>query len=434
MKKNVLKNNKGITLLALVVTIVVLIILAGVAIRTINGGIIENTNKATGKYNSKATEENDTLSGYTNELNKYAGENTDNPPAPDKPTKEPTNEEYFSWTTTDTEATITGFSDAGKEKYNAGEIKELVIPSEYNRLIVTEIGNSAFSKCVGLTEIVIPDSVTKINNWGFYGCTGIKELNLPKSVVELGHNAFSACDGLTEIKIHKELKSADAPFEDCKNLIKVTFEDGSEKIPATIMSGCKTIKEIIIPKGVTEIGNSAFSKCVGLTEIVIPDSVTKINNWGFYGCTGIKELNLPKSVVELGHNAFSACDGLTEIKIHKELKSADAPFEDCKNLIKVTFEDGSEKIPATIMSGCKTIKEIIIPKGVTEIGNSAFSNCVGLTEIVIPDSITKIGNWTFYNCTNLTNVNFYGTEAQWNAISIGSSNDPLTSATKQFNQ
>ena len=48
MNKIVKKSNKGITLVALVVTIIVILILAGISIGMINGGtgIIEQANKA----------------------------------------------------------------------------------------------------------------------------------------------------------------------------------------------------------------------------------------------------------------------------------------------------------------------------------------------------------------------------------------------------
>ena len=60
------KGSKGITLIALIITIIVLLILAGVAIVTLTGNnnIIENANKAVGKYNEKANEEQGILSEF----------------------------------------------------------------------------------------------------------------------------------------------------------------------------------------------------------------------------------------------------------------------------------------------------------------------------------------------------------------------------------
>ena len=59
MKKNVLKNKKGITLLALIISIIVLVILAGVAINTLYGenGIISNAQDVAILSNIKTLEE-----------------------------------------------------------------------------------------------------------------------------------------------------------------------------------------------------------------------------------------------------------------------------------------------------------------------------------------------------------------------------------------
>ena len=62
MKK--LKETKGITLIALVVTIVVLLILSGVSINLIldNNGVIENAKEAKNQYEQAQTEEDSKLS------------------------------------------------------------------------------------------------------------------------------------------------------------------------------------------------------------------------------------------------------------------------------------------------------------------------------------------------------------------------------------
>ena len=57
--KEILKKNKGITLIALVITVIILLILAGVAINLIMGqdGLLNKAKQATGKYQIESIKE-----------------------------------------------------------------------------------------------------------------------------------------------------------------------------------------------------------------------------------------------------------------------------------------------------------------------------------------------------------------------------------------
>ena len=67
------KGQKGITLVALVITIIVLLILAGVALATLNGNnnIIDNANKAVTKYNENAAADNQVIVEMNKLLEQY---------------------------------------------------------------------------------------------------------------------------------------------------------------------------------------------------------------------------------------------------------------------------------------------------------------------------------------------------------------------------
>ena len=73
-----------------------------------------------------------------------------------------------------------------------------------------------------------------------------------------------------------------------------------------------------------------------------------------------------------------------------------------------------------------------IGSGVTVIVGGAFIACTSLTNVTIPDSVTSIDRWAFYGCSSLTDVYYSGTEAGWNAISIGYYNVPLLNAERQY--
>ena len=67
-----IQNTKGITLIALIITIVVLLILAGVAIGTLQqSNIIGQAQSAASEYNQAKENETDELANYGQELEKY---------------------------------------------------------------------------------------------------------------------------------------------------------------------------------------------------------------------------------------------------------------------------------------------------------------------------------------------------------------------------
>jgi len=74
MLRNTLGRNKGITLIALVVTIIVLLILAGISIAMLTGqnGILNRASEAKEKTRVAQEDENEKLQGYEKIINQYA--------------------------------------------------------------------------------------------------------------------------------------------------------------------------------------------------------------------------------------------------------------------------------------------------------------------------------------------------------------------------
>ena len=244
---------------------------------------------------------------------------------------------------------------------------------------VTSIGGYAFSYCTALTEITIPASVTKIGDIAFSDCTALTEITIPDGVTSIGDSAFFNCTGLTSVTI---------------------------------------------PDGVTSIRDQAFVNCTALTEITIPDSVRSIGQHVFAGCTALMELN-----VSSGNTVYSSQDGV--------LYNRDKTALICCLVGKsgsFTVPDSVTSIRNSAFSRCTGLQSVTIPDSVTSIGNAAFYRCTALESVTIGDGVTSIGSIAFDGCTALTDVYYGGTEAQWNAIEIGSDNTALTAATIHFTE
>lgn len=84
------------------------------------------------------------------------------------------------------------YSVTATDKNNFPE--EVKIPTTYNGVAVTAIEDSAFSGCVGLRKITVPDSIVRLPYGAFYMCPDLEDVNLPSTISGIGQGAFGVCE------------------------------------------------------------------------------------------------------------------------------------------------------------------------------------------------------------------------------------------------
>ena len=132
--------------------------------------------------------------------------------------------------------TVTGYKGTSTEVY---------IPSYYQGLPVSSIGDRAFEWCSSLTSIVIPDGVTYIGELVFNGCSSLTSIVIPDSVTSIGEWAFSGCSSLTSITIGDSVTSiGESAFEWCKSLISITIPDSVTYIDFCAFEYCSSLETI----------------------------------------------------------------------------------------------------------------------------------------------------------------------------------------------
>lgn len=122
----------------------------------------------------------------------------------------------------------------------------------------------------------------------------IEEVHLPGSIREIGIKSFFGC----------------------KNLKKITFEEGLEKIRGHAFCNCEKLEEIILPGTLRYIDDCAFKNCKSLRKIVISGLIEETYEYyNFEFLKGKTEKILKK--LSISNNTFDGCDSLESVIIKK---------------------------------------------------------------------------------------------------------------------
>ena len=304
----ILKEKKGITLIALVITIIVLLILAAVTLNLILGdnGIITKADEAKTASNQKEVEEQLKLkvqeylanndgefnrSGFLSSLTEFTN-NGDNTVTKDGVTlsigtkgevaivnNSDNSSSLLTWDVSEAQdnsvimtydsstktVTVSGNGSIMEQMpayYLSGLDTSRMSDEEYMaEFMDTHLGE--YGKIINFDypaeTLIIENGVTSIGRCAFVFCSTIKNIIMSNSITSIGEQAFAA-SGITNITI--------------------------------------------IPDNITSISSGLFQECENLTDVTIPDSITSIGSQAFNYCSRLKTVRIPDSVTSIGGSAF----------------------------------------------------------------------------------------------------------------------------------
>ena len=444
-----MKNNfKGITLIALVITIIVLLILAGVSIATLTGqnGILNQAQNAGERTTQSNAEEMVTIAigglqaenlGDTSKITPQiiaskVNEENNRSDVTAEGTSFPTNIVFNDdgiKVPVDINLKVGSASDEEEEDlpiYSV-DIDESKIASQEIFNIETSDGKVASTndvQTIGTAKInglkdqycnnyeeTSQDTFYKIN----YNQAGadLNDTLIVPYKVEVDGNWYLVTEVSLEVKYRENKGSGTSSFPQVNNIIYPNtvekINSGSQGMPRT-----GGPSNIILSEKTTEIPRNLFAGSDNLSEIKIPDSVTKINQGAFSFCSLLENIEISKNVTDIVENPFYGSDNLKTIEVDP-------------NNPNYVSENGilfnKDKTTIIAYPAGKTETEYTIPKTVKNIGQYVFFNANYLKVLNIQENVEFINLFAFSFCENLETINISKPEGTiegepWGAYNI----------------
>jgi len=310
-----------------------------------------------------------------------------------------------------------------------GNHTDIIIPAQISGRTITAIGNNAF-RDVGLTSVVIPDSVNSIGTEVFrnnllttviipdtdnqvviapraFANNRLASISIGNGTnvganaffynqitsVTIGANVFfqpfpAIGLGFEEFYIHNRrragiyiLNNGQWSFEPTSESDFLINSDG------TILAYTGDDMDIVIPAqigdvAVTAIGDRVFAN-MNVTTVVIPDGVLSIGYRAFAG-NQLTSVIIPDGVTSIGVHAFSN-NQLTNVIIPNSVTTIGWSAFQGNQLVSVTIPESVSYIFHEVFRD-NQLTNIIIPDNVTRIFGGAFLGNQ-LTSITIGDNV-----------------------------------------------
>lgn len=275
---------------------------------------------------------------------------------------------------------------------------------------ITEIGNNAFSDLGATGGVSISETVTKIGNRAFEYNDFDQEITVPGNVKTVGNGSFFRC----------------------RNIPKITFEEGVESIGSEALEESMSADGILVlPSTLKSVGTNWLYRCSALEyqvtgteeeslffvgkddgvlyryndeerstwavvkypthqeslEYVVPEEVTSIDQQAFRYCQGLQKLTISDDCAVTVPSAAFTNTRIVEINLGDSVtfpSGINSLFESSSLLERVTLPaevDYGANL-SSVYNGCSALQEATIPASITAINDNAFNNCTSMGSLV----------------------------------------------------
>ena len=275
---------------------------------------------------------------------------------------------------------------------------------------ITEIGNNAFSDLGATGGVSISETVTKIGNWAFEYNDFDQEITVPGNVKTVGKGSFFRC----------------------RNIPKITFEEGVESIGSEALEESMSADGILVlPSTLKSVGTNWLYRCSALEyrvtgteeeslffvgeddgvlyryndeerstwavvkypthqeslEYVVPEEVTAIDQQAFRYCQGLQRLTISDDCAVTVPRAAFTNTRIVEINLGDSVtfpSGINSLFESSSLLERVTLpaEVDCGANLSSVYNGCSALQEATIPASIRAINDNAFNNCTSMGSLV----------------------------------------------------
>jgi len=404
MKQNLkerVKSKNGITLIALIITIVVLLILAGISISILIGenGLLKRTSEAKEQTEIGEEKEGVELAVITSRIGDKEPEELNQ-----KNLQKAIDDQFGLGKATvidNCDGTFTVSFSESKRDYN----------------IISNRVESGIDWNKAMANAVAPESQNEERNDGVIGIgTDGNPVNMDLweyTRLDDGTYGLNTVDGLDATGASGRNTGYKGDFTD-KGEIKgtiptyISIDSGKkfDKVTSLIHTfyNCSDLK--IAPKipDAIEDMSVAFYKCDNLLVAPnIPSSVTKLS-YTFSSCTKLESMPEIGNSVKDFNGAFQSCSGLKNTtRLPDSIEKMDGAFYKCINLIDAPNIPINAISLSNTFQGCTKLVSapLIIPENVENM-QSTFQDCIALksTPKEIPVGVKNL-MFTFANCENV---------------------------------